>query len=144
MVRTGAQYREGLRDGREVWIDGERVKDIRVHPAVMPIVDMRARIYEVQREPDDSSVLTCFAENERHALFNRLPMEANGPSRGSAQVAGVRARPLELELCLTFVQFAQAPHFNHLAAAYGAFDFSGPLDIVCNAAGLSDKVERSP
>ena len=31
---------------------------------------------------------------------------------------------------LTFVQFAQAPHFNHLAAVYGAFDFSGPLDFV--------------
>src|ERR1700730_10831156 len=41
---------------------------------------------------------------------------------------------------LTFVQFAQAPHFNHLAAVYGAFDFSGPLDFVRNAAGLSAKV----
>ena len=40
---------------------------------------------------------------------------------------------------LTFVQFAQAPHFNHLAAVYNAFDFSGPLDFVRNAAGLSDK-----
>ena len=45
---------------------------------------------------------------------------------------------------LTFVRFAQAPHFNHLAAVYGAFDFSGPLDFVRNAAGLSDKVKRSP
>ena len=58
MVRTGAQYRQGLRDGREVWIDSERVKDIRVHPAVMPIVDMRARIYDMQREPAHSSVQT--------------------------------------------------------------------------------------
>ena len=44
---------------------------------------------------------------------------------------------------LTFVQFAQAPHFNHLAAVYGAFDFSGPLDLVRKAAGLSDKVKKS-
>ena len=44
---------------------------------------------------------------------------------------------------LTFVQFAQAPHFNHLAAVYNAFDFSGPLDFVRNAAGLSDKVKGS-
>jgi 4-hydroxyphenylacetate 3-monooxygenase len=44
---------------------------------------------------------------------------------------------------LTFVQFAQAPHFNHLAAVYGAFDFSGPLEFVRNAAGLSDKVKQS-
>jgi 4-hydroxyphenylacetate 3-monooxygenase len=41
---------------------------------------------------------------------------------------------------LTFVQFAQAPHFNHLNAVYNAFDFSGPLDFVKKAAGLSDRV----
>jgi len=74
MIRTGAQYREGLRDGREVWIDGERVKDICVHPAVMPIVDIRARIYDMQHEPAHSPVLTYFADNDRHSVFNRLPM----------------------------------------------------------------------
>ena len=41
---------------------------------------------------------------------------------------------------LTFVQFAQAPHFNHLNAVYNAFDFSGPLDFVKKAAGLSDRI----
>jgi 4-hydroxyphenylacetate 3-monooxygenase len=41
---------------------------------------------------------------------------------------------------LTFVQFAQAPHFNHLNAVYNAFDFSGPLDFVRKVAGLSDRV----
>jgi 4-hydroxyphenylacetate 3-monooxygenase len=45
---------------------------------------------------------------------------------------------------LPFVQFAQAPHFNHLPAVYGAFDFFGLLDSVRHAAGLSDKVKRSP
>jgi 4-hydroxyphenylacetate 3-monooxygenase len=41
---------------------------------------------------------------------------------------------------LIFVQFAQAPHFNHLAAVYNSFDFNGPLDFVRKAASLSDKV----
>jgi len=27
-IRTGAEYLEGLRDGRAVWIHGERVKDV--------------------------------------------------------------------------------------------------------------------
>jgi 4-hydroxyphenylacetate 3-monooxygenase len=44
---------------------------------------------------------------------------------------------------LTFVQFAQAPHFNHLAAVYNSFDFSGPLDLVRKSAGLSDAVTGS-
>jgi len=41
---------------------------------------------------------------------------------------------------LTFVQFAQSPHFNHLNAVYNAFDFSGPLDFVKRVADLSDRV----
>src|SRR5438128_2320320 len=31
MIRTGDEYRAGLCDGREVWIDGERVKDVTIH-----------------------------------------------------------------------------------------------------------------
>src|SRR5438105_5410047 len=50
MIRTGAQYREGLRDGREVWIDGERVGDVTAHPALRPVIDIRARMYDMQHE----------------------------------------------------------------------------------------------
>jgi 4-hydroxyphenylacetate 3-monooxygenase len=45
---------------------------------------------------------------------------------------------------LTFVQFAQAPHFNHLNALYQSFDFSGPLDMVKQFAGLSDRIDGKP
>jgi 4-hydroxyphenylacetate 3-monooxygenase len=41
---------------------------------------------------------------------------------------------------LTFVQFAQAPYYNHLNAVYNAFDFSGPPEFVKRAAGLSDRI----
>ena len=34
MIRTGEQYRESLRDGRQVWINGEKVKDVTVHPVL--------------------------------------------------------------------------------------------------------------
>jgi 4-hydroxyphenylacetate 3-monooxygenase len=30
---TGQDYLDSLRDGREVWIYGERVKDVTTHPA---------------------------------------------------------------------------------------------------------------
>jgi 4-hydroxyphenylacetate 3-monooxygenase len=182
MIRTGAQCREGLRNGREVWIDRERAKDIRLQPAVFPIVDIRARIYDMQHEPAHSSVLTYFADNDRHSAFNRLPMEDWHDKRNAVDavlqdIKGVvdrvgddtigemwslydgRDAPSEIDPrfaanidrlnsdCaghrLTFLRFAQAPHFNHLAV-YGAFDFSGPLDFARTAAGLSDKVKRSP
>ena len=48
MIRTGAQYRDSLRDGREVYINGERVADVTTHPMFKPLVDIRARIYDMQ------------------------------------------------------------------------------------------------
>jgi 4-hydroxyphenylacetate 3-monooxygenase len=50
MLRTGAQYRDSLKDGRQVWMNGERVKDVPTHPAFKPIVDIRARIYDLAHE----------------------------------------------------------------------------------------------
>lgn len=41
---------------------------------------------------------------------------------------------------LTFQLFAQSPPFAHLGAVYRNFDWDGPLDLVKDAAGLSDNV----
>ena len=38
MIRTGKQYRDSIRDGRQVWINGERVKDVTAHPMFQPLV----------------------------------------------------------------------------------------------------------
>ncbi|GAA2203271.1 4-hydroxyphenylacetate 3-hydroxylase family protein [Sinomonas flava] len=44
--QTGDEYIESLRDGREVWIYGERVKDVTTHPAFRNSVRMVARLYD--------------------------------------------------------------------------------------------------
>jgi 4-hydroxyphenylacetate 3-monooxygenase len=59
MIRTGTQYRDSIRDGRRVWINGERVTDVTTHPAFKPIVDIRARIYDMQHEPDFAPIMTA-------------------------------------------------------------------------------------
>ena len=73
MIRSGEAYREGLRDGREVWIDGERVADVTRHPAFRPVVDIRARLYDMQHEAAHQPVLTYLDGKDRHAIVNRLP-----------------------------------------------------------------------
>jgi 4-hydroxyphenylacetate 3-monooxygenase len=50
VLRTGRDYIESLRDGREVWIDGEQVTDVATHPAFAPMVSVRARIYDLAHE----------------------------------------------------------------------------------------------
>lgn len=75
MIRTGEEYRESLRDGREVWIDGERVEDVTTHPAFAPIVDARARIYDLAHEEATRDVLS-YADpgtGERNAIGLKPP-----------------------------------------------------------------------
>jgi 4-hydroxyphenylacetate 3-monooxygenase len=43
---TGDEYLESLRDGREIYIYGERVKDVTTHPAFRNTVRMMARLYD--------------------------------------------------------------------------------------------------
>ena len=45
---TGARFIESLRDGREVWIDGERVADVTTHPAFKGMIHEAAKIYDLQ------------------------------------------------------------------------------------------------
>jgi 4-hydroxyphenylacetate 3-monooxygenase len=75
MIRTGDEYRESLRDGRAVWIDGERVADVPTHPAFAPIVDVRARIFDLAHESATRDVMSYVdAESgERCAIGARLP-----------------------------------------------------------------------
>ena len=56
---TGAEYMQSLRDGREVYIDGERVADVTTHPAFRNSVRSIARLYDALHDPARQAVLTC-------------------------------------------------------------------------------------
>ena len=73
MIRTGSEYRDSLRDAREVYINGERVKDLAAHPMLKPLIDIRARIYDMQHEAATRDLLSYEYEGERHAIANKLP-----------------------------------------------------------------------
>lgn len=75
MIRTGDQYRESIRDGRNVWINGERVDDVTLHPQMKPIVDVRARIYDMQHDAGTQDAMTYEEDGERHAIGQQLPHE---------------------------------------------------------------------
>ena len=49
--QTGAEYLDSLRDGREVYIYGERVKDVTTHPAFRNTARMVARLYDALHDP---------------------------------------------------------------------------------------------
>src|ERR1044071_3849087 len=56
---TGAEYIESLKDGRAVYINGERVRDVTTHPAFRNSVRSLARLYDALHEPERRDALTC-------------------------------------------------------------------------------------
>ena len=74
MLMTGDDYRASLDDGREVWIDGERVAKVASHPAFKPIVDVRARIYDMAHEDATRALMTYPAPaGDLNCIGSKLP-----------------------------------------------------------------------
>lgn len=73
MIRTGQEYRDSIRDGRRIWINGERVADVTAHPMFKPLVDIRARIFDMQHEAEHQELMTVTQDGERNALGSALP-----------------------------------------------------------------------
>ena len=58
-ARTGRQYIKGLQEQqREVWLGGERVKDVTTHPGLASGVRAIASLYEMQHDPDLGDEMT--------------------------------------------------------------------------------------
>lgn len=55
---TGDEYIASIRDGREIYLYGDRVKDVTSHPAFHNAVRMTARLYDAQHDPAQQDVLT--------------------------------------------------------------------------------------
>ncbi|MCB1379686.1 MAG: 4-hydroxyphenylacetate 3-hydroxylase family protein [Alphaproteobacteria bacterium] len=73
MIRTGEQYRDSIRDGREIYINGEKVRDVTRHPQFKPLVDIRAHIYDMQHDPKTRSVMTYREKDEDYSIGLKLP-----------------------------------------------------------------------
>ncbi len=52
-ARTGQEYLAGLKDDREVWLNGERVADVREHPSLAAGARAIAAIYDLQHAAAD-------------------------------------------------------------------------------------------
>ena len=75
-MRTGAEYREALRDGRRVWIMGEGlVEDVTRHPATRAMVDLYAHWYDMHFDPEwrDAAFAPADAEGARRPWAYTVP-----------------------------------------------------------------------
>jgi len=72
-IRTGSQYLEGLKDNREVWLQGERVKDITQHPGLCRSAETLAGFMDKQSDPQYQDIVTYKEDGKRIATSFLVP-----------------------------------------------------------------------
>ena len=75
-ARTGQQYVDGLRaQDREVWLGGERVKDVTTHPGLRNGMRAIAALYDMQHDPElrDEMTYVSPSTGERVGLSFIIP-----------------------------------------------------------------------
>src|SRR5262245_42690642 len=85
MMRRGDQYVESLRDGRAVYLDGERIADVTKHPAFVEPIRRIADRYDAARTDEARSITTCVdpTTGQRHGRTEPPPAT---PSRTSPRI----------------------------------------------------------
>lgn len=69
---TGAEYLDSLRDDREVFLYGDRVKDVATHPAFRNPARMTARLYDALHDPAHRDVLTAPTDTGSEGYTHRF------------------------------------------------------------------------
>ena len=140
-MRTGEDYREGLRDGRDVWILGEgRVEDVTTHPATRGMVDAYADWYDRHFDPAWTDVLFTPPDGEgrRRPLAFEVPRAVDELRRLGRAISAVSF--------LTGGNMTHTPGYGGLIAL-GLLDTLkamalSPAEIV-NATAYRDELART-
>ena len=83
---NGAEYLESIRDGREIWIYGERVKDVTAHPAFRNAARMVARLYDAMHDPAKKDILTSPTDTGSGGFTHKFFL----PSKNAEELVGAR------------------------------------------------------
>lgn len=76
---TGQEYLQSLKDGREVWIYGERVRDVTTHPAFRNSAVSISKLYDALHDEQSKAVLTTDTDTGSGGYTHRFFKYARSP-----------------------------------------------------------------
>jgi 4-hydroxyphenylacetate 3-monooxygenase len=130
-MRTGAEYRNSLRDGRRVFVLGEGpVDDVASHPATGAMVDEYVAWYDRHFDPDwqDTVLAPPAADGSRTPLGYLVPKNAQDLAR--------------MGRCFSATTFLSAGNITH-TPAYGHLIALGVLHAVSLVKGLDKQIANA-
>ena len=130
-MRTGADYKESLRDGRDVWVLGEgAVADVTTDPSTSAMVDEYVAWYDRHFDADWQDILLTPSDGngQRHPL-------ALTPPKTSADLR-------RLGKSISAVQFVTGGNVTH-TPGYGALIALGMLNVLKRLNNSSEEIEAA-
>jgi len=73
MIRSGRDYLQSLCDGRAVWVADAPVTDMLHDPHLEPAIALRARLYDLQHQPEQRATLVCRQDGQDIPVPAALP-----------------------------------------------------------------------
>lgn len=114
-ARTGAQFLEGLKDNREIWLNGEKVSDVTTHPEFRGAAQSLAYLYDLQHEHPDTMLIDSPDTGEKVGATFLIPRSKEdlffikrATKLRSDAHAGIMGRSPDY-LNVTFACFASRP-----------------------------------
>jgi len=82
-IRRGEEYLQSLRDGRHLWLLGQRVEDVTTHPMLAACAHSVAAVYDLQHDPAHQDLLTMPSPTtgQRVSLAYLLPRSVDELAR---------------------------------------------------------------
>jgi 4-hydroxyphenylacetate 3-monooxygenase len=77
MLRSGADYLNGLRDGRKIYLGGELVKDVTTHPAFRNSAKSFAEMFDRKRAAEEIDAMSFVEDGERYPIWFLQPKNKN-------------------------------------------------------------------
>lgn len=131
-MRTGSDYLASLKDDREIYVDGERVREVTAHPAFAPVARTVAELYDIAADPASGMTYTApETGNEANIIFS-VPRSREDLTRRREAITAWSKH--------THGWVGRGPdHFISFIAAFGSHPqafASGTRDFGANAANL--------
>lgn len=142
-VRTGEQYLGGLRDGREVWMHGKRIKDVTAEPGMARGAATLASFMDRQHDPKYRDIVTYEdADGVRCPRAFQIPKSTDDiRTRGQAYYEWAK---------WSNGMFGRTPDYKNASvmAFAGALDFlkqgtKGQADFAANMTAFYDYVRKN-
>src|SRR5262245_53422953 len=114
-ARTGKQFLQGLRDGRELWVGGDKVGSIADHPALRGAASALAEVFDLQHQASDVCLMPDPETGEAINVSHMIPRsrdDLDARHRGLERIAeysvGLMGRTPDY-MNVTFAGFAARP-----------------------------------